>query len=195
MMDIDFFDYTVVYEHDIVSPPLFRRNEKIMRILGIDPGSRCTGYGVISNERNQIRWITHGQITTTGDDMPMRLIQIYQELCSVIVSYEPQEVAIEQVFIQKNVQTALKLGQARGAAIVAAAAHGLPIAEYSPRKIKQAVVGYGAASKVQVQHMMRSLLRLTQAPPSDAADALAIAICHSNGQRLNRKLADAAVIA
>jgi crossover junction endodeoxyribonuclease RuvC len=149
------------------------------RILGIDPGSIRTGYGIVEiSGKNRMTCLTHGYIATQGKDMSQRLLQIYQGLLSVIHSYQPNEAAIEQVFIQQNPQTALKLGQARGAALVAAAQQALPLAEYSPRKIKQSVVGYGAAAKVQVQHMIKALLQMTEAPQADAADALAIALCH-----------------
>lgn len=120
--------------------------------------------------------------------MGQRLLQIHQALTQVIQTYQPHEAAIEQVFLQNNPQTALKLGQARGVALVAAAGYALPMAEYSPRKIKQSVVGYGAAAKTQVQHMIKTLLKMPEAPQADAADALAIALCHCYHRQFSLKL-------
>ncbi len=151
-------------------------------ILGIDPGSRTTGYGVITTTGNRHTFLTCGIIKTTGDDMAGRLHQIFQGLCEVINTYQPDEASIEQVFMKKNVSSALKLGQARGAALVALASFGISVAEYSARHIKQAIVGYGGAEKRQVQHMIKVLLNLEKAPQTDAADALAIALCHANSR-------------
>ncbi len=152
----------------------------MMRILGIDPGSRHTGYGVIEFDKRSPTWIAHGKISTRGDDISQRLLQIHQGLTEVIHEYRPQEVAIEQIFMSQNPQSALKLGQARGAAMVAVANYALPLAEYSPRQIKQTVAGYGAAEKTQIQYMIKLILKLNAAVQADAADALAIAICHSH---------------
>lgn len=156
-----------------------------MRILGIDPGSITLGYGIIELHNNDARYIASGCIRVGKQDWPNRLLQIYVDLSAIITQYAPVAAAIEQVFVHKNPAGALKLGQARGAAIVALASHNLPVAEYSAREVKQAVVGYGNADKAQVQHMIQVILRLT-APPSssDAADALAVAICHSNCSKL-----------
>ena len=162
-------------------------------ILGIDPGSRITGYGLIWIEGSKQGCIEHGTIRTISENFSDRLHEIYSQLKTIIQTYQPSEAAIEQVFVQKNVQSALKLGQARGAAIVAMASEGLFVAEYSAREIKQATVGYGAASKEQMQHMVSSLLQLKSTPPSDAADALAIALCHANGRLLKQRLAKAGV--
>ncbi len=151
-------------------------------ILGIDPGTRTTGYGLISTAGNRHTYLTCGCIKTTGDDMAERLRQIYQNICEVIKTYQPDEASIEQVFMNKNVSSALKLGQARGAALVAMANHGISVAEYSARHIKQAIVGYGGAEKQQVQHMIKVLLNLEKTPQTDAADALAIALCHANSR-------------
>lgn len=148
-------------------------------ILGIDPGSIRTGYGIIQIDKNTLSHVTHGTIHAKGDDVPSRLHHIYRELCDIIAAYKPHEAGIEEVFMQVNVQSALKLGQARGAALIAMAQFGLWIAEYSPRTIKKTAVGYGAASKEQVQFIIRAELKLTQSPQADAADALAIAICHA----------------
>lgn len=154
-----------------------------MRILGVDPGSRITGFGIIDVVGNGQKFITCGCIkikATTNTNWADRLLQVFQDLTQIINEYKPEHLSIEQVFVHKNVQGALKLGQARGAAIVAAANLGLAMDEYSPREIKQAVVGYGAADKQQVQHMTQVILNLSKLPQADAADALAVAICHAN---------------
>lgn len=151
-----------------------------MLILGIDPGSITLGYGIVRHERNKITYITSGCIKVGKQDWPNRLKQIYLDLTQIINQYNPQYVAIEKVFVHKNAASALKLGQARGVAIVAAACQNLPVAEYSAREVKQAVVGYGNADKFQVQNMIRAILSLSGLPATDAADALAVAICHGN---------------
>ena len=148
-------------------------------ILGIDPGSCITGYGIIQVEGSQLSYLDSG------------CIKIFIGLQSVVQQYTPSEAAIEQVFMHINANAALKLGQARGAALVAAALAKLIVSEYSARQVKQSVVGYGAANKQQVQHMVRLLLNLDRSPQADAADALAIAICHaqtrqSGGQGLKQ---------
>lgn len=149
-------------------------------ILGIDPGSRITGYGIIKEERRKIHYIDSGCIRTSEGELSQRLLQIFDGICQLLDDYSPDEVAIEQVFLHQNPSSALKLGHARGAAMVAAASHRIKISEYSAREVKQAVVGYGAAQKEQVKHMVVQLLMLNSAPQNDAADALAIAICHSH---------------
>lgn len=150
-------------------------------ILGIDPGSRITGYGLIKEAERKIEYIDSGCIRTTpSDELSQKLLQIYDGICQLMDCYSPTEVAIEQIFMHKNANSALKLGHARGVAMVAAASHRVAVSEYSAREIKQTVVGYGAAEKVQVSHMVVSLLALNKAPQQDAADALAIAICHSH---------------
>jgi crossover junction endodeoxyribonuclease RuvC len=149
-------------------------------ILGIDPGSRTTGYGIIEEVNRKIRYIDSGCIRTAAGELSQRLLQIYDGICLLMDTYFPQEVAIEQVFMHKNASSALKLGHARGVAMVAAASHRVQVSEYSPREIKLAVAGYGAAEKEQVKHMVVQLLMLNRAPQSDASDALAIAICHSH---------------
>ena len=153
-----------------------------VRILGIDPGSRTTGYGVIEpgGAGSQPRYIASGCINSGRGEMPERLATIYQGMVEVIGQFQPTHAAIEQVFLAKNPDSALKLGQARGVAIAAAVAAGLPIAQYAPRAVKLAVTGTGGAAKTQVQHMVRVLLKLPGTPAEDAADALAIAICHVN---------------
>jgi crossover junction endodeoxyribonuclease RuvC len=151
-------------------------------ILGIDPGTLVTGYGVIELSGGAARLVASG-VVRNGSDRPMgdRLRLIHESLVLVIRKYRPDQVAVETAFYGKNAQSALKLGQARGVAILAAVAGGLPLAEYSPREIKKAVVGNGNASKQQVQFMIRSLLGMTGAPaPFDVTDALAVAVCHGH---------------
>ena len=157
-------------------------------IIGIDPGLCVTGYGVIWSQGSQQGCVTFGQIKTQAAFLNYRLYQIEKGLCNVITTHQPNESAIEQVFTFHNHQSALKLGQARGAALVATAVYALPVAEYSARQVKQAVVGYGAATKAQVQHMIQILLQLRKVPPADAADALAVALCHAINSRLTKKL-------
>lgn len=159
-------------------------------ILGIDPGSRLTGYGVIKKEGRQFSYLGSGCIKAmaAGDNLGDRLQIIFSGVSELIVQFQPNMFAIEQVFMAKNPDSALKLGQARGAAIVAATNHGLAIAEYSARQIKQSVVGTGAADKSQVQHMVKSILKLPGTPQADAADALAVALCHSHSSELISKM-------
>lgn len=163
------------------------------RILGVDPGSRATGYGVIEKDGNRLHFIACGVIRATNRSMtfPERLKTIHDGLCEVIKAQDPVVAAVEDVFVAVNPRSALKLGHARGVAILAAMQHGLAVHDYTPRMIKQAVVGYGNAEKVQVQQMVRILLRLSVSPSNDAADALAVAICHANqlkagGETVNR---------
>lgn len=150
-------------------------------ILGIDPGSRITGYGLIRESNRSFEYIDSGCIRTNPDgELSQKLLQIYNGICQLMEDYSPSEVAIEQVFMHQNPNSALKLGHARGVAMVAAASHRVKVCEYSAREIKQTVVGYGAAEKDQVSHMVVQLLGLNSSPQKDAADALAIAICHSH---------------
>ncbi|BFU59283.1 MULTISPECIES: crossover junction endodeoxyribonuclease RuvC [Rodentibacter] len=149
-------------------------------ILGIDPGSRLTGYGVIRQQGKQLEYLGSGVIRTAVDDLPTRLKHIYAGVSEIIIQFKPQMFAIEQVFMAKNADSALKLGQARGTAIVAAVNHNLPVFEYAARLVKQTVVGTGAADKMQVQEMVTRLLKLSDKPQIDAADALAIAITHAH---------------
>jgi len=151
-----------------------------MLILGIDPGSRITGFGVINSVGGRNEYVASGCIRIKGDELPERLKQVYAGVDEIIERYCPQEMAIEQVFMAKNADSALKLGQARGVAIVAGANHDLPVHEYAARKVKQAVVGKGGADKSQVQHMVMHMLKLPGLPQADAADALAIALCHAH---------------
>lgn len=158
-------------------------------ILGIDPGSRVTGYGIIRAAGNRQEYVTSGCIRTTSQaELPERLDVIFQGVSQIIEEYSPDELAIERIFMAKSAESALKLGHARGVAIVAGVNQGLPIHEYEARKIKQAVVGSGAATKGQIQDMVTRLLSLSQNPQSDAADALAIAICHINTQHNLRRM-------
>jgi crossover junction endodeoxyribonuclease RuvC len=152
-------------------------------ILGIDPGSRITGYGVIKQVGGKFEYLGSGCIRLQGDELAPRLQQIFNGVSEIINQFQPTDFAIEQVFMAKNPDSALKLGQARGVAIVAATNNNLPVAEYSARQIKQAVVGKGSADKTQVQHMVTHLLKLSATPQADAADALAVALCHSNTQQ------------
>ncbi|WP_028115521.1 crossover junction endodeoxyribonuclease RuvC [Ferrimonas senticii] len=152
-------------------------------ILGIDPGSRITGYGVIQLQGRYQHYLGSGCIRLPEAELPQRLKIIYDGVSELIAQFQPTELAIERVFMGRNADSALKLGQARGVAIVAAMNHGLPVSEYSPTQIKQATVGTGAAKKEQVQHMVAAMLKLPGTPQADAADALAIAITHANTQR------------
>ena len=153
-----------------------------MIILGVDPGTLITGYGVVKMRGAAAKVLVVDIIKTRpGDSMPLRLKKIYAEICRVIEKYHPDELAIETAFYSKNAQSALKIGQARGVLILAGANFEVPITEYSPREVKKSVVGNGAASKEQVQFMMSKLLKLATTPDYfDATDALAVAICHSH---------------
>ncbi len=148
-------------------------------ILGIDPGSRTTGFGIVDSDGQRHRYVASGCIRMAELPLPERLHRIYAGIAEIVATYHPEDAAIEQVFLSNNADSALKLGQARGAAIVALMNHGLPVAEYSARQVKQAVVGKGSALKEQVQHMVVRLLGLDRVPQADAADALAIALCHA----------------
>ncbi|MNZ52704.1 Crossover junction endodeoxyribonuclease RuvC [compost metagenome] len=149
-------------------------------ILGIDPGSRITGYGVVRDTGRGCEYVASGCIRTGNGELHERLQIVFRGVREVIRTYGPTMMGIEQVFMARNADSALKLGQARGAAIVAAAEEGLAIAEYTATQVKQAIVGTGAADKQQVQMMVMHLLKLTQKPQIDASDALAIALCHAH---------------
>lgn len=148
-------------------------------ILGIDPGSIRTGVGIIRYEHKKLTHIAHDVIHVKGESVSARLYFIFEKLSLFIEQHKPDEAAIEEVFMQANVQSALKLGQARGAALVSCAKYQLPVAEYSARVVKKTATGYGAADKTQIQFMTRVQLGLQKTPVADAADALAIAICHA----------------
>lgn len=150
-----------------------------IRVLGIDPGSQCTGFGVLDVTGPRLIYVASGVIRTAHGDFAARLCEIFTCVKSVVAQYRPQEIAIEKVFVNRNPDSALKLGQARGAAICGTVEANAEVFEYATRQIKQAVVGTGGAEKAQVQLMMRSLLKLDGPVASDAADALAAAVCHA----------------
>ncbi len=163
-------------------------------VLGIDPGSRVTGYGVIEHQGDNLSYVDSGCIRTTSEAaLSSRLQLIFAGIQQVISTYHPDEVGIEQVFMAKNADSALKLGQARGAAMVACTQFGLPVFEYSARQIKQAVVGTGGAQKSQVQMMVSYLLKLEKTPQADAADALGVALCHAHMHQSMIRLAGSKV--
>ena len=155
-----------------------------MKILGLDPGLRVTGYGVIEKVGSALTYVTCGCIKSPDGELPDRLKNILNSVQEVIARFEPGEVAVEKVFVNINPQSTLLLGQARGAAICAAVAQNLPVSEYTALQVKQAVVGNGHATKEQVQEMVKRLLKLSGYPSADAADALACAICHAHGGAL-----------
>jgi crossover junction endodeoxyribonuclease RuvC len=159
-----------------------------VKILGIDPGLRVTGFGIIEHAGGKLRYVTSGCVKSGAGGLPERLKAILDGISEILVAHHPQEVAIEKVFVNVNPQSTLLLGQARGAAICAAVIAGLPVAEYTALQVKQAVVGKGHAKKEQVQHMVRRLLALPGDPSPDAADALACAICHAHGGKLGNVL-------
>lgn len=147
-------------------------------IMGIDPGSRVTGYGVIVVNQHKAQYLASGVVKADQSDVPQRLRTIFTGLQEIMQTYKPTELAIEQVFMHQNPGTAIKLGQARGVAIAASFLHDLEVYEYSARQIKKSVVGYGNAAKTQMQEMIMRLLNLSGSPQTDAADALACALCH-----------------
>ena len=157
-----------------------------MLVLGVDPGTAITGYGLVQEAEGQLQAVAYGAITTPSDwTMPQRLLKIYRDLTALIREHDPTEGAVEQLFFSRNVKTALAVGQARGVALLALAEGGLPVHEYTPLQVKQSVVGYGRAEKAQVQELVKLLLGLEVVPqPDDAADALAIAICHLHSARM-----------
>ncbi|PLX85830.1 MAG: crossover junction endodeoxyribonuclease RuvC [Desulfuromonas sp.] len=160
-----------------------------MRILGIDPGSRVTGFGIVEQQGNRLIHVDNGAIfTRSGDALPARLKLIHDGLHQVIATHAPEAMAIEQVFVAKNAMSALKLGHARGAALLVGANNHLPISEYTALQVKNAVVGYGRAAKGQVQQMVRALLNLPEIAQEDASDALAVAICHAHSSGLSNRL-------
>lgn len=157
----------------------FTSSGKSHRILGVDPGSLITGWGIVELVDGALRHLDHGAIQSPANQgQSSRLSRIYQGLGEVLRSYEPQAMSVEKVFLAHNAQSALKLGQARGVALLAAAENGIPVHEYASTEIKMAVVGYGRAGKEQVQRMVASILQLSALLSKDAADALAAAICH-----------------
>ncbi len=175
--------FTGVGERAAVPVGLKLKPAPSVRILGVDPGSRRTGFGIIECRGNDYVHVAHGCLNVGGALMAERLRLIFDGLQALIGEHQPAEVAVERVFVNRNVESALKLGQARGAALCAVP-KGLPVFEYAPRAIKLAVVGSGAAEKAQVSHMITTLLRLPKGIGPDASDALAIAVCHAHSRRL-----------
>jgi crossover junction endodeoxyribonuclease RuvC len=159
----------------------------MVRILGLDPGSRITGYGVVDVGRTGVRYVASGCIRVGNGAMARRLLEIHRHVTELVDTFAPGEIAIERVFMHRNPDSALKLGQARGAALCGACHAGAPVFEYAPRAVKQTVTGTGAAEKTQVLHMVKALLTLQGRLSADAADALAIAVCHAQhrGATLN----------
>ena len=156
-----------------------------MIVLGIDPGTAATGYGVVLREGAKLRALDYGCLeTSSGDPLPQRLLQIHDALDRLVEAHNPDLFGVERLFFNKNVQTAFAVGQARGVALLVAARHGLPVLEFGPHEVKVAVTGYGRAPKEQVQRMVQALLGMSALPrPDDAADALAVAICSAHGLR------------
>lgn len=159
-----------------------------MRILGIDPGSRLTGFGIIDIQGDRTVPVHFGVIKAGSGEFTERLGIIFNGIRELIEEFKPDEAAVETVFVSHNAASAIKLGQARGAAVCAVIAGDVPVGEYSPRSVKQAIVGRGGADKVQVQHMVRILLGLSETPPEDAADALAVALCHHHTQSTLKRM-------
>ena len=164
-----------------------------MLVLGIDPGTAITGYGLVREDDEGLALVECGVITTPADQpLPQRLQTIYRGLAAIIGQHRPDQVAVEELFFSRNVRTALSVGHARGVALLALADAGLPIFEYKPLEVKQAIAGYGGADKQQVQEMVRMLLRLNHVPqPDDAADAIAVAVCHIHSARMMALIAEA----
>ncbi len=161
-----------------------------LRILGIDPGSRLTGFGVLDFEADNATYVASGTVQSMGGDFPDRLKRIFDSVSEIVAEFRPDAVAIESVFVHRNAGSALKLGHARSAAICATFENDVDVFEYAPREIKLAVVGTGSATKDQVQHMVVAILNLEGEPSTDAADALATALCHGHQRRLNSRLSE-----
>jgi crossover junction endodeoxyribonuclease RuvC len=165
-----------------------------LRILGIDPGTRITGYGLIDQQGNRLIHVDNGAIMTrSSDPLAERLKTIHHQIVDIIHRYHPEAMAIEEIFFAQNPQSALKLGHARGSAMLAGVNGGLTVHEYTALQVKSAVVGYGKAAKQQVQQMVRTLLNLPERAQEDASDALAVAICHANSRGINQQLLQAGV--
>lgn len=164
-----------------------------MLAIGIDPGTARTGYGVVRQDPDGALVLVDYGVIATGarKPMPTRLLSLYQALTELLSLHQPDSGAVEKLFFQRNVTTAMSVGQARGVALLAMAQAGLSVDEYTPREVKLAVAGYGSADKKQIQEMVRTLLSLDSTPkPDDAADALAVAICHLSSSRFHRRLED-----
>jgi crossover junction endodeoxyribonuclease RuvC len=157
-----------------------------LRIIGIDPGFAITGYGIVDYIGNQFKVVDYGHISTNaGEVLDKRLLKLHERLEELIIQYKPHRLAVEELFFNKNVKTVINVGQGRGVVILTAAKNNIPVFEYTPLQIKQAVTGYGRADKTQIQQMVKILLNLEKIPkPDDVADALAIAICHANSSGL-----------
>lgn len=158
-------------------------------VLGIDPGSRCLGWGIVREESGVVRLVDCGVVKPKGDDFSSRIGQIFVALSAIVLRYQPDEAAVENVFTHKNVLSALKLGQARGAAIAACASHNIPVSDYEPTVIKKSLVGTGRAEKDQVGFMVGRILGVKPDWEADTGDALGCAICHLNTRRLNKLIA------
>ena len=161
-----------------------------MLVLGIDPGTAITGYGLVASDGDALELVGYGTVTTpAGQPLPARLQLLYRGLEEIIALHGPTEAAVEELFFSRNARTALTVGHGRGVALLALADAGLPVAEYKPSQVKQAITGYGQADKAQMQEMVRLLLRLPSVPkPDDAADAIAVAICHIHSVRFENLL-------
>jgi crossover junction endodeoxyribonuclease RuvC len=166
-----------------------------MRLIGLDPGLRSTGWGVIEAEGNRLRHIANGRVTSEGTELGERLLQLFEGLRAVIAEWQPDAAAVEETFVNKNPGSTLKLGQARGVVILAPVMAGVPVCEYTPNHIKKSLVGAGHAAKEQVEAMVRRLLPGVTINGPDAADALAVAICHAHHSATTRRLATAVVTA
>lgn len=166
----------------------YRNNNLTIRIIGIDPGSRQTGYGIIDSDGMHSHYVASGCIYVKGDSLPERLGDIFSRVSDIVAEWQPLEMSVEQVFVNKNVESALKLGQARGAAICAGVQNSLLVSEYTPKAIKSAVVGTGNASKDQVTYMMTMLLNLKKELQADEADALGVALCHAHNRKLMNRM-------
>jgi len=164
-----------------------------MRVVGIDPGTATTGYGVIEESAGKLTLVAFGTVCTGAElPMPRRLLDLHDRLTELLALHMPDTAAVESLFFQKNVRTAITVGQARGVILLTLARGGVPVSEYTPQEIKQAVTGYGGAEKRQVQAMVRALLELQETPkPDDAADALAVAICHAHSYKIAHLAAEA----
>lgn len=161
----------------------------IMKTLGIDPGTAITGYGVLDSENGSVRMVEYGCIRTSSKELAdKRLAQIYLDLKKIISKHKPQHVAVEKLFFNSNAKTAMAVGQARGVSLLAASEQGIPVSEYTPLEVKLAVTGYGKAEKIQMQKMVKTLLKLEEIPtPDDAADALAVALCHVQSHNFKKR--------
>ncbi len=159
-----------------------------LRVLGVDPGTAILGYGMVYYDGRDYTGVEYGAVRTpSGLPLPDRLLIIHRELTQVIEQYRPDHVAVEELFFARNARTAIAVGHARGVVLLTVAEHGIPIYEYTPMQVKQALVGYGSADKLQIQTFLKMLFGFEEVPkPDDAADAIAVAVCHCNSYRLNQ---------